>query len=788
MTLKTLTTDALNDGRRRGAMAGRLIRTLLCLTALATLLSGCADQRIRSESDRLMHDNHYEQAYDLLEGGLKQYPDSMLLRSGSLQARNAALNRLLDDAASARAEGALDEAEALLQRAKRFDPSGRSVSTLLAELAVERKQRAALAEAEDLAFKKKPDAALRVLAEALKDNARQPDLLALQRRLQGEQRRIQAKAAQLGLSETRPISLDFRDANLRTVLDVVTRNSGVNFVLDKDIKPDVRVTVFLRSARVEDAIDLIVSTHQLAKKVIDEQTLLIYPNTPEKQREYQEQVVRVFYLANAEAKGAAAFLKSMLRAKDPFVDERSNMLALRDTPEMIEMAERLITLYDTADAEVVLELEVLEIRTNRLLELGVQFPDSLTLTPLAPSTGSGSSTGGSGLTVSNLNRLGWDRVGVGINGLLVNLKRQVGDVNTLANPRIRVRSKDKAKVLIGDKVPIVSATTGQTGFVSDSVSYLDVGLKLDVEPTVYADDDVAIKIGLEVSSIASQVTTKSGSLAYQIGTRSASTVLRLRDGETQLLAGLISRDERSSANRIPGLGDLPLAGRLFGSQRDEAVRTELVLAITPRVVRNMRRPEISESELWVGTELSPRIRGVGGLVSKREVSEGGASVASTPSTGPTTVGLPTAAPDAPAVVKPGVSLRWQGPAQARVGEVFSVALDLDSGSPIRGLPLQVKFSQSQLELVDVEEGEYFKGDGSPTSFTKAVDAGSGVVRAGVLRNQAKGATGQGPVVRLKFKALKPGAAEVSLMAADPIALGNPLPPTPLPPLLRVNVQ
>lgn len=729
-----------------------------------------------------MHDNHYEQAYDLLEGGLKQYPDSMLLRSGSLQARNAALNRLLDEAASARAEGDLNEAEALLQRAQRFDTSGRRVSALLAELATERKQRAALTEAEDLVAKKKGDAALRVIAEALKDNARQPELVALQRRLQGEQRRAQVKAAQIGLSETRPISLDFRDANLRTVLDVVTRNSGVNFVLDKDIKPDVRVTVFLRSARVEDAIDLIVSTHQLAKKVIDEQTLLIYPNTPEKQREYQEQVVRVFYLANAEAKGAAAFLKSMLRAKDPFVDERSNMLALRDTPEMIEMAERLIALYDTVDAEVVLELEVLEIRTNRLLELGVQFPDSVSLTPLAPS-------GGSGLTVSNLNHLGWDRVGVGVNGLLVNLKRQVGDVNTLANPRIRVRSKDKAKVLIGDKVPIVSATTGQAGFVSDSISYLDVGLKLDVEPTVYADDEVAIKIGLEVSSIAQQVTTKSGSLAYQIGTRSASTVLRLRDGETQLLAGLISRDERSSANRIPGLGDLPLAGRLFGSQRDEAVRTELVLAITPRVARNMRRPDVSESELWVGTELSPRIRSVGGLVAKREVSEAGTRTAiSAPAAAPIAGDMPTPAPDAPAAAKPAIGLRWQGPVQARVGEVINVELQMNSDSPIRGLPLQIKFAQSQLELLDVEEGEYFKSDGMATSFTKAADSASGVLRVGVLRNQAKGATGQGSVVRLKFKALKPGAAEVLLMSADPISLGSPLPPTPLPPLFRVNVQ
>ena len=305
-------------------------------------------------------------------------------------------------------------------------------------------------------------------------------------------------------------------------------------------------------------------------------------------------------------------------------------------------------------------------------------------------------------------------------GLLFNLKREVGDLNTLANPRIRVRNREKAKVLIGDKVPIITATIGQGAFVSDSVSYLDVGLKLEVEPTVYADDEVVIRVNLEVSSLAREVRTSSGSLAYQIGTRTASTALRLRDGETQLLAGLISSEERTSSSRVPGLGDLPLAGRLFSAQRDESQRTELVLAITPRVLRNVRRAEASETELWVGTEMSPRFRPLGGgLASAPEVAKDvpapGAVLPAPPGTGPLAAIGPltgAAAAAAPVVPAPRFALKWLGPAEVAVGDVFVATLDLTSTAVLRGMPLQLRYAATQLQLLSIEEGEFFKSDGA----------------------------------------------------------------------------
>lgn len=746
------------------------------------VLAGCAEMRIRNGSQTQLASGDYEQAVHTLEQGLKEYPESTQLRGSLIQARAAALTKLLSDAAALRAAGKLEEANALLKRAQGLDPQNPRMAALMAELATERRQEEALVEANAWVAKQRRDMALRVIEQALKDNPRHAGLLSLQRRLELEQRQAQVRASQAMLAETRPISLDFRDASLRTVLDIVSRNSGINFVIDKDVRSDTRVTVYLRNAKVEDALDLIVSTNQLTKKVLDSKTIVIYPNTADKQKEHQEQVVRVFYLASAEAKGAAAFLKSMLKIRDPFVDERSNMLSLRETPENIQLAERLIALYDAGEPEVLLEVEVMEVSSTRLTDLGIKYPDSFSLTPLSPS-------GGSDLTLGNIRGINSDRIALGVSGLIVNLKREVGDFTTLANPKIRARNKEKAKILIGDKIPVISATTGQAGFVADTVSYLDVGIKLDVEPTVYADDEVAIRVALEVSALGSAVKTSSGTLAYQIGTRNASTLLRLRDGETQMLGGLISREDRTKASRIPGAGDLPVLGRLFSSQQDNSLRTELVLAITPHILRNIRHPEANETELWVGTEMAPKLRPVGGLrASVTQDSSPAAAPTAGAAAAPAQPGLAGSPDPQKAESASDSKLKWTAPAEGKVGDVLDVKLELNSSVPLRGLPMEVAFDKSRLQLVEVQEGEYFRQGGTPTSFSTSGDGKDGTVRVGVLRNTPTGAAGEGVLLTLRLKALAVGVAEVHVTGAQPVGVSTVPPALALPPALSVSIK
>jgi general secretion pathway protein D len=572
------------------------------------------------------------------------------------------------------------------------------------------------------------------------------------------------------------------------VLDAVSRSTGINFVLDRDIRSDARVTVFLRDARPEDAIELLASTNQLARKVLDATTVLIYPNTADKVKEYQDLVIRAFYLGHAEVKQTAALLRSMLKLREIFVDEKLNLIVIREPAETIRLAERLVALHDLGEPEVLLEVEVLEVKRTRLLELGIHFPDSFALTPLSAT---GASTG---LTLDDLRNLNSSRTGVSTPGVTLNLRRETGDANVLANPRIRARNREKARILIGDRVPVITSSATSTGFLSESVQYIEVGLKLDVEPQVYVDDDIAIKVALEVSSLVREIKTLSGSLAYQIGTRNASTTLRLRDGETQMLAGLISSEDRSSANRVPGLGDLPVLGRLFSSELDNSDRTEIVLSITPRLVRSPIRPDVAQAEFWSGTETSLRLRpqllgraGADGGVAQAAVAPA-VSPAVAPAVAPSVAGgtaLPTAR--AAASHSP-LRLALQAPPTATVGATVPVTVAIDSAVTLRGMPLQIAFDRDRLQIESVEEGAFFRQDSGTVSISHQAPAGEGRLIVALTRSGATGVKGAEALVRIQFKAIAPGPASVAVTAATPIGAGEALPPLALPEPVSVNVK
>lgn len=734
------------------------LRLVALAWATLALLAGCAGL-VRQEADAQMRRGNYEAAIAQLEEGLRQYPDHPTLRTALLAARGDAVTRLLAEAAQARSAGDLEGADLLLQRALQLEPRSERVLALRDQLVAERRTLRTVAAARAQVEAGRKAAALAIVEAALKDAPRHPALVALQRELEADLR-PEGNASRPGLAETRPVTLDFRNAPLAAVLEAITRGSGVNFILDRDVRQDTRITVYLQSARVEDAIDLVTGAHQLARRIVDASTVLVYPNTPEKHREHQEQVIRVFHLAHAEAKTSAALLRSMLRLREVFVDERANLIALREPADVVLLAERLLALHDVPDAEVMLAVEVLEVSATRLTELGLRVPDAVSLTPL-PVDGT--------LTVQSLRDLNASRIGVGISPLVLNLRREVGDVNILANPRIRAKNREKAKILIGDKVPVITSTANATGFVSENVSYLDVGLKLEVEPTVSPDEDVSIRLGLEVSSIVREIRSASGTLAYQLGTRNANTVLRLHDGETQLLAGLISNEDRTAANRIPGLGDLPVAGRLFSSQKDDFRRTELVLAITPHVLRPAPRPAVAQAEMWVGTELSTRLRSKPARGPAVPPATGAEPATQAPIAAAPSPAQADAASTAPAPLPPGpMRLFWESPAGAQVGQVVTIALAVDGATGLRGLPVEIAYTPQTLEVVEVLEGDFLNQGGARTNFTHALDATRGRVNVGLLRNDPAGARGRGTLLRLRVKVLRPGAGEVSVTSARPV--------------------
>ncbi|OEZ54887.1 type II secretion system protein D precursor [Duganella sp. HH105] len=731
-----------------------------------------------------MEEHNYPKAVAELVQAAELKPKDVEYRNDWLRARETATSKLLASAAAAAADGKVAEAEKSYRQILQFDRDNARAMAGLETLAGS--ARAADDATQARAALKQGDLALasELATRALKIAPGQPEAKAVRRDIEAVQAQEMLVAPTLGNAYKKPINLEFRDASIKMVFDALSRTTGINFIFDRDVKSDQRTTVFLKQTTLDDAIDVILSTGQLEKKILNASSVLVYPATPAKTREYQDLMVKAFYLSNVEAKQAANMLKTVLKLKDIYVDDKYNMLVLRENPESIALAEKLIALQDLEEPEVMLDVEVLEINRSRLLNLGIQWTNQFTLTPTAVTTTGGSSgssgtgtgtVGTSSMKLSDLKSINSSLIGITPPSATISVQKSDGDANLLANPRIRVRDREKAKILIGDKVPVVTTTSSGT-FVTENIQYLDVGLKLEVEPDIHLRDEIGLKLSLEVSSLVSSIKTNNGSQAYQIGTRNVNTALRLKDGETQILAGLINDEDRSSANRIPLLGDLPVLGRLFGSQNDNRQKTEIVLSITPHLIRNIQRKNVAAESFWSGTEASLRNRPL------QLRSFDPAAVAGKPR-GAASAAEPLAAGGAAAqVISPPGSpnapkLAWAGPAEARIGETVTLTLNMDSPELLRAASLQLAFDPAELEIVSVDEGDYFAKGGAST-FSKAIDAASGRVSIGAGVSAGSGAKGAGRVLTVAVKARAPGNGNgIGIIAMTPIggerAVGRP---------------
>ena len=375
-------------------------------------------------------------------------------------------------------------------------------------------------------------------------------------------------------------------------------------------------------------------------------------------------------------------------------------------------------------------------------------------------------------------------------------------MSLLANPRIRARNREKARILIGERVPNITSTSTSTGFVSENVQYIDVGLKLEVEPTISLDDEVAIRVALEVSNIIETVTTRSGTVAYRIGTRNASTLLRLKDGENQVLAGLLSDEERMSRTGVPIISQPPILDRLFGARSDEAKRTEIVLSITPRLVRQLRRPDSINIEFDAGTEASLRqratepttavaptvtvparpstevgpsrapITGAGGTVAPNPATQPPPAYAPpalipSPLTGsdavppPMSVPPPSAAapPTASGGIGPGaalsnLSLRWVGPSQVALRDDFSADLVIEPKDALQSVPVVIGFDPQSVQVLSVDDGGALSSGGAPATLNFRIDPANGQVFATVVRNATVADARAGTLLTVRMRALK----------------------------------
>ena len=578
----------------------RLIVRLTWVGSLSLLLLACATPVVPKEPAVELARDDTGASLASLRDRANANPRSTEHQKAYLQAREASTAAWLAQAERLQAEGRSNDAAALYRRVLAVHPGHDLALRGLRQMERQALAKTLIEEARRGLLQRDWGQARSDLDAALRADPGSAEGLALQIELARQSAQPKAEA-RLSEAYRKLISLEFRDVPLRQIFEIVSKTSGLNFVFDKDVKLDQKASIFLKDSTVEDALYFLLLSNQIEQQAMNANTVLIYPGTVAKLKEYQELSVRTFQLVNTDVKAVAANIKALLKGRDVVADDKLNMLIARDTPDALRVIEKLVALHDVAEPEVMLEVEILEVSRTKLSELGVRWPDSLSLTPLA-------SNAAVGLTLQDLRDLNSTTIGASLGGIKLNLKSENTGVNILANPKIRVTNREKAKVLIGDRVPVVTVTTSPTGGYAESVSYLDVGLKLDVEPVIYRGNDIVIKIALEVSNLVDTKVTKAGGVAYTLGTRNANTTLRLRDGENQILAGLINDEDRKSANKLPGLGDMPAVGRLFGSAVDDGKKSEIMLSITPRLIRNVYRPDAGVLEFSSGTEGSLRER------------------------------------------------------------------------------------------------------------------------------------------------------------------------------------
>ncbi|MDE3737306.1 MULTISPECIES: secretin N-terminal domain-containing protein [Pseudomonas] len=579
---------------------------LTCCFALV-LLAGCATNLAQREGLDLIDSGQFEEGLARLEKVARESPRDVGAQMALTTQRERAVKALLSNGDLARSQRDYATASLNYERVLRIEQHNQRALDGLHLIQQQRNIQDMLRQGQTALRRGDVVGASRQVRGIFALDPEHEGARELQRSIEVVQARSSVPYPQLRSRLDRPVTLEFRDANLKVIFEVLAQTSGLNFIFDKDVPPQLKATIFVREVPIEDAVELLLQQNQLHQRVVNDNTIVIYPDSPQKLKDYQDLVMRTFYLTNTDAATAMNLVKTLLKTRDVFIDERLNTLTMRDTPDAVRMAEKLFLAQDQSNPEVVLEVEVMEVSRQRILDLGLQWPNTFGV------------INDDGSPVTILDQLkGIDSGRISINpSPQLKINAQDNDVNTLASPVIRVSNREQARVHIGQRVPIVSATSvpsTQGPVITESITYLDVGLKLEVQPTVHLNNEVAIKIALEVSNATPLAPTQAGTIPVQVDTRNAQTTLRLRDGETQVLAGLVRNDQANSGNKIPGLGDIPGLGRLFGSNNDKVAKSELVLSITPRIVRNLPYQSPYDMEFPSGTESSMRVPTVRGPV------------------------------------------------------------------------------------------------------------------------------------------------------------------------------
>jgi general secretion pathway protein D len=498
------------------------------------------------------------------------------------------------------------------KRALAIDPSNADHQAGFMEATRVKESRSQYREAERLVQLGRIEEAMSGFARAVELDPTYQEALESIARLTEEQ---QGRAR--GERSKQPVTLKFKNAGIKEVLEGVAKVAGFTLVFDKDVRNDP-VSISIQDTPFEEALQLILNSNSLFSRQISPAVLIVSPDTKQKQEQYQDLMIRTFYLSTAKAKDMVLLLKSMLDSKRMHANEQLNAIVIRDQPEKLELAEKIILANDRQEPEVLFDLEVLEVNRTKNQTYGLNYPKQAGAGLVAAGFAGPLAAEAVHMTYRQLTDLGPSNYLFKLpTTVLLDFFKQQSDAKTLASPKVRVMNNKKAEINIGDKQPILLSTTnvlpGQaaTGAVPTtstvtSIEFRDTGVKLTVEPSIRLGNELSLKMKVEVIRVGDQVTLQASPpiQQFKFGNRSAETTLNMRDGETVVLGGLLQEEDRRTRVTIPWVGDWPLIGKLLSSFKTERVTTEVILTITPRIAQPVLPAGSSNQAFWSGTEFN----------------------------------------------------------------------------------------------------------------------------------------------------------------------------------------
>lgn len=599
-----------------------------------------------------------------------------------------------------------------------------------------------------------------------------------------------------------PITLHMVE-DVKVIYQAIGKAAGLNVLFDPDYTSK-RIPIDLTNVTLSDALRIVGTISGTFYKPVTGNTIFVAQNTPTKRRELDEQAVQTFYLTNASQQNDANEVLTAIRnLLDPstkiYLVPSQNAIVMRATPDQLLLAQKLINDLDRARSEVVVDVAILEVNRDKMRKLGLTLPQSVSLTPQATpgstssSSSSSSSSDGStpttpsNFTLNSLAHLNANNFAVGITGATLDALLTDADTRILQNPSIRATDGQHATLKIGQKIPIATGSYNagvSTGIASIGVqtqfTYIDVGVNIDMTPTVHYDNEVTLKMKIEVSS-EQNVTTISGVAEPIIGQRVSDQVIQLKDGEPSILAGILTKQDNLNVSGTPGIGEMPFFKYFFSSRSKEVQQDEVVFLLIPHIVRESILTRLNTRVIDTGTGQAIELRHM-------DAAQEAAEDLGNPSYGPAkpiSTGQPTSAANAaaamvqemqqraqpltPPATTPGtpatpISLSVVPTATAQtVGSTFQVAVMLGNGRDVYSVPLQMQFNPHVLQLVNVDNGNFLGRDGQAVALVHR-DDGNGLVTISTSRPpNVAGVNGQGNLCTLTFKAVAAGDSNLALV-------------------------